>query len=90
MIKQTAVDTTDELEELMDAERLDEKSIAQIKEKSVTGVISYFFRTAILQGVGLVSAFVLSLFFSPSDFGVFGFVTQIIGLLIFFSDIGLA
>lgn len=84
MINQTAVDTTDELEELMDDE------IEQIKKKSVSGVISYFFRTAFLQGIGLVAAFILSAFFSPSDFGIYGFVTQIIGLLIFFSDIGLA
>jgi O-antigen/teichoic acid export membrane protein len=84
MINQTAVDTTDEVEELMDDE------INEIKKKSVSGVVSYFFRTAFLQGIGLVAAFILSAFFSPSDFGIYGFVTQIIGLLIFFSDIGLA
>lgn len=84
MINQTVVDTTDEIEELMDDE------VVEIKKKSVSGVISYFFRTAFLQTIGLVAAFILSAFFSPSDFGVYGFVTQIIGLLIFFSDIGLA
>jgi len=84
MIQQTAPDITDELEELMDDD------IEQIKQKSVSGVVSYFFRTAFLQGIGLVAAFVLSAFFSPTDFGVYGFVTQIIGLLIFFSDVGLA
>ncbi|MCC6711213.1 MAG: oligosaccharide flippase family protein [Candidatus Pacebacteria bacterium] len=84
MINQTVADTTDELEELMTDE------VAEIKRKSVSGVISYFFRTAFLQGIGLVAAFILSAFFSPSDFGVYGYVTQIIGLLIFFSDIGLA
>lgn len=84
MINQTAVDTTDEVEELLEDE------VAEIKQKSVSGVVSYFFRTAFLQGIGLVAAFILSAFFSPSDFGVYGYVTQIIGLLIFFSDIGLA
>lgn len=84
MINQTAVDTTDEIEELMDDE------VIEIKKKSVSGVISYFFRTALLQGIGLVAAFILSAFLSPSDFGIYGFVTQIIGLLIFFSDVGLA
>jgi len=84
MINQTVVDTTDEVEELMTDE------VAEIKRKSVSGVVSYFFRTAFLQGIGLVAAFILSAFFSPSDFGVYGYVTQIIGLLIFFSDIGLA
>lgn len=84
MINSTAVDTTDELEELMDDD------ISKIKEKSISGVVSYFLRTALMQGIGLVAAFILSAFFSPSDFGIYGFVTQIIGLLIFFSDVGLA
>ncbi len=85
MIEQTAVDTTDELEEA-----LSEEQITQIKNKSVSGAIAYFIRTLFLQGIGLASAFVLSWFFEPEDFAVYGFVTQIIGLLIFFSDVGLA
>lgn len=64
--------------------------VQEVKRKTVSGVISFFFRTAFIQGVGLVSALLLSAFLSPEDFGVYGFVTQLIGLLIFFSDIGLA
>lgn len=75
----------DELDEALSAE-----DIEQIKKKSVKGVLSFFIRTLILQGVGLVSAFVLSAFLSPEDFGIFGIVTQVIALLVFFSDIGLA
>jgi O-antigen/teichoic acid export membrane protein len=86
MIHQTAVDTTDEVAELLD----DEAEIARIKQRSVVGAVSYFFRTAFVQIIGLASALVLSAFFSPEDFGIYGFVIQIIGLLIFFSDIGLA
>ena len=86
MIQNTAVDTTDELEELLD----DEEEIARIKQRSVSGAFSYFLRTAFIQIIGLVSALVLSAFFSPEDFGIYGFVIQIIGLLIFFSDVGLA
>ena len=66
------------------------EQISDIKTKSVTGAISYFLKTALLQGIGLASAFILSAFFRPEDFGIYGYVTQIIGLLIFFSDIGLA
>lgn len=69
---------------------MSEQAIAAIKRKSVRGVVSFFMRTLLLQGIGLVSIFVLSAFFSPEDFGVFGIVTQIIALLVFFSDIGLA
>lgn len=71
-------------------DELSTEEIEQIKKKSIKGVLSFFIRTLILQGIGLASAFVLSAFLSPEDFGVFGIVTQIIALLVFFSDIGLA
>ena len=86
MIQPTVVDTTDEVDELLN----DEAQIQQIKERTLTGAISYFLRTIFLQLIGLVAVFLLSAFFTPADFGVYGFVVQIIGLLIFFSDIGLA
>jgi O-antigen/teichoic acid export membrane protein len=85
MINQTAPDTTDELDEL-----LQEDDLATIKKKSVSGVLSFFLRTLFVQAIGLGSALVLSAYFSPEDFGVYGFVIQIIGILIFFSDVGLA
>lgn len=64
--------------------------LAEIKKKSVYGAISYFIRTIFLNAVGIISALILSAYFSPEDFGLYGFVIQIIGLLIFFSDVGLA
>lgn len=64
--------------------------IKDVKRKTVSGVISFFLRSAFLQGIGLISALVLSAFLSPDDFGIYGIVTQLIGLLIFFSDVGLA
>lgn len=67
-----------------------EDEIRSIKSKTVTGAFSYFLKTVLLQGLGLVTIFLLSAFFEPEDFGVYGYVIQIIGLLIFFSDIGLA
>jgi len=95
MLNQTAADTTEDLEQALAETQgagLDQSAaeISEIKKKSVSGALSYFLRTAVLQGIGLVSALLLSAFFSPEDFGVYGFVTQIIGLLVFFSDIGLA
>jgi len=65
-------------------------NLKDIKKKSVSGAVSYFIRTLLLQGIGLISIFVLSSYFSPEDFGIYGFVIQIIGILIFFSDVGLA
>jgi O-antigen/teichoic acid export membrane protein len=66
------------------------EQVQEVKRKTVSGVISFFLRTALIQGIGLLSALLLSAFFSPEDFGIYGFVTQLIGLLIFFSDVGLA
>jgi O-antigen/teichoic acid export membrane protein len=74
----------------MSSPAVTEAEISAVKQKTVSGVISFFFRTALIQGIGLVSALLLSAFLSPEDFGVYGFVTQLIGLLIFFSDVGLA
>lgn len=62
----------------------------EVKKRTISGAASYFFRTVLLQGVGLAGVFLLSAFFEPEDFAVYGFVIQIIGILIFFSDIGLA
>ncbi len=83
----TAIDTTDELEEALTQ---DERLVRDIKKKSVSGALSYFVRTLFLQGIGLLSAAILTQYFEPEDFGVYGYVTQIIGLLVFFSDIGFA
>ncbi|MFH1967495.1 MAG: oligosaccharide flippase family protein [Patescibacteria group bacterium] len=66
------------------------QDLAKIKRQSVTGAFSYFVRTLLLQGLGFVSIGVLSAFFTPEDFAVYGVVVVIMGLLVFFSDIGLA
>lgn len=64
--------------------------VSEIKKRAMTGAVSYFLRTLFLQGIGFVSIIVLSKYFSPTDFGIYGIVVQIIGILIFFSDVGLA
>ena len=61
-----------------------------IKRRSIMGAVSYFSITLLLQGVGLAASLVLSALLTAQDYGVYGAVTAIIGLLVFFSDIGLA
>jgi len=85
MINLTATGTTDEAEEALSSEQLTE-----IKRKSISGVLSFFIRTALLQAIGLAAIFFLSTYLSAEDFGIYAIVTQIIGLLVFFSDIGFA
>lgn len=85
MTNQNAIDTSNDLEEI-----LDQNEAIAIKRKTVTGAFSFLTRTAFLQLIGFLSAFILGALFSPEDFAVYGIVTQLIGLLVFFSDIGLS
>lgn len=64
--------------------------VKEVKKKSVQGVIVFSFQTIFLNLVSLLTNFVLMYYLLPEEFGVYGFVIQIIGLLNFFSDIGLA
>jgi len=70
--------------------QLETETLQDIKKKTVGGAISYFARTIVLQGIGLFSVVILSWYFTPEDFGIYGLVIPIVGLLTFFSDVGLA
>lgn len=73
-----------------DYDLISDSHIKQLKRKTVSGVLSYAFRTLFLQGIGVISILLLSAFFEPEDYAIYGFVTQIMMVLVFFSDIGLA
>lgn len=87
MANQTVADVTDET---LEVGALDELELAEIKAKSVSGAASYFARTILLNLIGLAASVVLSWYLAPEDFGIYGYVIQFIGILTFFSDIGLA
>ncbi len=84
IMTQTATDTTDDLQEA-----LGEVEAQEFKKRSVSGAISYTLRSLFLYGIGLVTAFILAAHLSVEAFGIYGIVTQIVGLLQFFSDVGL-
>ncbi len=65
-------------------------NVHELKKKTVSGAISYMARTLVLYSIGLAASAVLGAYLTVSEFGIYGVVTQIIGLLTFFSDIGLA
>ena len=92
MINPTPIDTTDETTEILlgEEQELDQEALKRIKRQSVSGATSFFLRTLLMQGIGLLAGLALTAFLTPADFGIYGLVTQIIGLLIFFSDVGLA
>ncbi|MCF6184045.1 MAG: oligosaccharide flippase family protein [Bacteroidales bacterium] len=87
MVNITSADTTDEVQEVGE---LNQADLDEIKSKSVAGAASYFARTILLNLIGIATSIVLSFYLSVEDFGVYGYVIQFIGILTFFSDIGLA
>jgi O-antigen/teichoic acid export membrane protein len=76
----------------VDPEETDPIAVPQINEfkrKSVSGAISYTIRSIFLNLFGVVTGLVLGYYLSAEDFGVYGIVAQVIGILQFFSSIGL-
>lgn len=69
---------------------MEEIDITLIKQRSIRGVFALTSRTFIIQVVSLLASFILTIFLSPSVFGVFFVVSAAIAFLSYFSDIGLA
>lgn len=67
-----------------------EFSYADIKKKTLRGAASILGRHVFINLIAFVASTILSAYLTPEEFGIFGIVTQIIALLIFFSDFGLA
>ena len=61
-----------------------------IKNRSVAGVIAITSRTFLLQIIALVATFLLTVFLTPEQYGVFFIVSAVVNFLVYFSDIGLA
>jgi O-antigen/teichoic acid export membrane protein len=61
-----------------------------LAHRSVTGLLLLISRTTFVQLIALAGFFFLSVFLSLSDIGIFFAVSEIVALLGFFSDIGLA
>jgi len=61
-----------------------------VAKKSVKGIFALVSRTFLIQIVGIASSFILTVFLTPSDFGVFFIVSSLIVFLNYFQDIGLA
>lgn len=61
-----------------------------LKRRSIMGALAFTGRTALLQAVGLIAVFLLTVYLSPQEYGVFIIVDAVVGILVYFSDIGLA
>lgn len=61
-----------------------------VARKSVRGVFALVSRTFLIQILGVATSFILTIFLSPTNFGVFFVVSSIIVFFNYFQDIGLA
>lgn len=61
-----------------------------VARKSVKSVFALISRTFFIQVLGVVASFVLTIYLSPADFGVFFIVSSFVVFLNYFADIGLA
>src|SRR3990167_5416463 len=64
--------------------------IALVTQKSIRGIFALVYRTFFIQVLGFVANFLLTIYLSPSIFGIFFVVSAAIAFLSYFSDIGLA
>ena len=69
---------------------MEELNIDTIKKRSLKGVLALTSRTFLLQITSFFATFLLTIFLSPTIFGIFYLVSAIISFLGYFSDIGLA
>lgn len=69
---------------------MEDVDIALITKRSIRGIFALTSRTFFLQIVGFAGNFLLTIFLSPSSFGIFFVVSAAIAFLSYFSDIGLA
>lgn len=69
---------------------MEEIDIALITKRSIRGIFALTSRTLVIQIVSFISNFLLTIFLTPTIFGVFFVVSAAIAFLSYFSDIGLA
>lgn len=91
MTEYTAMDTSNDEQEAMGDvdQKNDPNDIQNFKKKTISGAISYTLRSLFLYGIGIGTSLVLGAYLTAAEFGIYGLVTQIVGLLQFFSDVGL-
>lgn len=64
--------------------------VEEIKHRSVKGVAALISRTFVIQIISFAATFGLTVFLTPSIYGIFFLVSAVVNFLAYFSDIGLA
>ena len=69
---------------------MDEFDLDIVARKSVRGIFALVSRTFLIQVLGIVASFILTVYLSPANYGVFFIVSAIMVFFNYFQDIGLA
>ena len=67
-----------------------EIDLAQVSQRSVSGILSLTSRTFLVQITTFLATLALTVFLSPEIYGIFFLVSSVVNFLTYFSDIGLA
>jgi O-antigen/teichoic acid export membrane protein len=67
-----------------------EIDLIQVKNRSVSGILSLTSRTFFVQITTFLATLALTVFLSPEIYGIFFLVSSVVNFLTYFSDIGLA
>lgn len=69
---------------------MEDFNLELVARKSVKSIFALVSRTFLIQVLAVIASFVLTIYLSPADFGVFFIVSSFVVFLNYFSDIGLA
>ena len=69
---------------------MDEINIQEIKHKTTANVVFLSFRNIGIQAIAIIGFFILSILLGTGEVGLFAIVAESVGILGYFSDIGLA
>lgn len=69
---------------------MDEQEIANLKNKTTVSIIFLSIRNFGIQGISLIGFFLLTILLGRGDVGLFAIVAESVGILGYFSDVGLA
>lgn len=67
-----------------------EVDLATVKQRTIRGVTALTGRMVVIQIISFLGFFLLTLFLGPAEFGLFFAVSELVAILGYFSDIGLA
>ncbi|MCX6724791.1 MAG: oligosaccharide flippase family protein, partial [Candidatus Shapirobacteria bacterium] len=68
----------------------EEMNLAAVKNRAVKGIVFLSGRMFLLQGISFFGFFLLTIFLGKEEIGLFFAVSEIVAILGYFSDVGLA